>query len=183
MKKIQYALLGLALLTVTTSCNDWLDLKPNNEQVTEEYWQSKEDVESVLASGYYYMRSCVPTFIKWGELRGGTFYTTSTADAKLQDFNMTPSVSICNYTTVYQVINMANSVINYAPSVRNLDDTYYEAVMNAHLCEAYFQRAYAYLILLKNFGSVPLITQPYVDDTQSFDIAKSTEEEIAAQMK
>lgn len=183
MKKIQYALLGLALLTVTTSCNDWLDLKPNNEQVTEEYWQSKEDVESVLASGYYYMRSCVPTFIKWGELRGGTFYTTSTADAKLQDFNMTPSVSICNYTTVYQVINMANSVINYAPSVRNLDDTYYEAVMNAHLCEAYFQRAYAYLILLKNFGSVPLITQPYVDDTQSFDIAKSTEEEITAQIK
>ena len=183
MKKIQYALLGLSLLAVTTSCNDWLDLKPNNEQVTDEYWQSKEDVESVLASGYYYMRKCVPNFIKWGELRGGTFYTTATADGKLQDFNMTPNLTICNYEDVYKVINMANSVIYYAPSVRGIDNTYYESVMNAHLCEAYFQRAYSYLVLLKNYGSVPLITAPYVDDNQSFDIAKSTETEIVAQIK
>ena len=175
MKKIKYAIMGLALIATTTSCNDWLDLKPNNEQVTADYWKSKEDVESVIASGYYYMRGNVPNYIKWGELRGGAFYTTSTNDARLQDFNMTPNV--------YKIINMANSVIYYAPGVRGKDDTYYEAVMNAHLCEAYFQRAYSYLILLKNYGSVPLVTEPYVDDTQSFDRAKSTEEEIVAQIK
>lgn len=183
MKKIKYAIMGLALIATTTSCNDWLDLKPNNEQVTADYWKSKEDVESVIASGYYYMRGNVPNYIKWGELRGGAFYTTSTNDARLQDFNMTPSISICDYANVYKIINMANSVIYYAPGVRGKDDTYYEAVMNAHLCEAYFQRAYSYLILLKNYGSVPLVTEPYVDDTQSFDRAKSTEEEIVAQIK
>ena len=94
MKKIKYAIMGLALIATTTSCNDWLDLKPNNEQVTADYWKSKEDVESVIASGYYYMRGNVPNYIKWGELRGGAFYTTSTNDARLQDFNMTPSISI-----------------------------------------------------------------------------------------
>ena len=46
-----------------TSCNDWLDVLPNNEQVTDDYWKSKEDVEAVIASGYYYMRQCVPTYI------------------------------------------------------------------------------------------------------------------------
>ena len=30
---------------------------------------------------------------------------------------------------------------------------------------------------------MPLVTEPYVDDTQSFDKAKSTEEEIVAQIK
>ena len=27
-----------------TSCNEWLDLLPNDEQVTDDYWKSKEDV-------------------------------------------------------------------------------------------------------------------------------------------
>lgn len=54
-------------LFVLSSCNDWLDVKPNNEQVTDDYWQSKEDVEAVISSGYYYMRTCVPYYIKWGD--------------------------------------------------------------------------------------------------------------------
>ena len=64
----------MALSLSLTSCNDWLNLLPDNEQVTEDFWQSKEDVESVVASGYYYMRKAVPTLIVWGELRGGDFY-------------------------------------------------------------------------------------------------------------
>ena len=95
MKKNIIILMTAALtLTTATSCNDWLDVLPNNEQVTDDYWKSKEDVEAVIASGYYYMRQCVPTFIKWGELRGGALYSINTTDAKLQDFNMTPTVSI-----------------------------------------------------------------------------------------
>lgn len=181
MKKIIYMLACLSFFL--TSCNDWLDVKPNNEQVTDDYWKSKEDVESVMASGYYYMRSCVPYFIKWGELRGGTFYSSNSSDVKLQDFNLTASYALCNYSYLYKVINMANSVIHYAPDVCNIDDTYYESVMKSHLCEAYFQRAYCYLILVKNYDSVPLVLEPYVDDTESFDIAKSTEDEIMAQIK
>ena len=173
----------LASSFVLSSCNDWLDVKPNNEQVTDDYWQSKEDVEAVIASGYYYMRTCVPNYIKWGELRGGTFYSSNAADNKLQDFNLTPEYALCDYSSVYKVINMANSVINYAPSVKDRDNTYYDAVMNSHLCEAYFQRAYNYLILAKNYKEVPLILKAYVDDNESFDIAKTTEDSIVMQVK
>ncbi|MDE6370071.1 MAG: RagB/SusD family nutrient uptake outer membrane protein [Duncaniella sp.] len=182
-KKILYSLAAVSLLATATSCNDWLDVKPNNEQITDDYWKSKEDVESVVMSGYYYMRSCVPTFIYWGELRGGTFYASSSNTAKIQDFNLTPSHSMVKYATLYQVINAANSVIKYAPQVRDIDDTYYDAQMYSHMCEAYFMRAYCNLILLKNYKSFPLILEPYVDDNASFDIAKSSEEEIVAQIK
>ncbi len=173
----------IALAGFTTSCNDWLDVLPNNEQVADKYWQSKEEVESVIASGYYYLRSSVPTLLKWGELRGGTLYSTAADDTKLQDFNLTPDYKLCDYSTIYKVINMANSVLEYAPSVRNNDDTYYEAIMLSHLCEAYFLRSYCYLTLLKNYGEVPLVTKSYADDTQSFDMAKSTEQEIIAQIR
>lgn len=184
MKKSIYIIsITLATLSLCTACNDWLDVKPNNEQVTTEYWQSKEDVEAVVTSGYYYMRQCVPNYIKWGELRGGAIYAIKSQDAKLQNFDMTPTTDICNYQNVYKVINMANSVLKYAPGVTGIDNTYYEAMMNSNLCEAYFQRAYSYLILLKNYKEVPLVTEPYVDDTAPFDKAKSSEEEIVAQIK
>ena len=133
---LNFYILSAAFLL--SSCNDWLDVLPNNEQVTDEYWQSKEDVEAVIASGYYYMRQCVPQFIKWGELRGGSIYTMNSGDAKLQDFNMTSSHSLCDWSNVYKVIGLANSVLLYAPGVS--DNTYYDAMRNSHLAEAYFLR-------------------------------------------
>lgn len=181
--KIKNIILLIAVASALVSCNDYLDVKPNNEQIATDYWKSKEDVEAVVTSGYYYMQQAVPTLIKWGELRGGTFYAVSSADAKLQDFNLTPSLAICKWDAIYKIINMANSVIAYAPGVRNVDDTYYEQVMNSHLCEAYFQRAYSYLILLKNYREVPLVTEPYADDSQPFNIAKSSDTAIVRQIK
>ena len=172
---------AICVICGLSSCNDWLDVLPNNEQVTDNYWKSKEDVEAVIASGYYYMRQCVPTMIKWGELRGGTIYSSNTSDSKLQDFNMTPSHSLCDWSNVYKVIGMANSVIMYAPDVE--DNTYYDAIRNSHLAEAYFMRAYCYLLLVKNFRDVPLVLTAYVNDNASFDLAKSTEQEIIAQIK
>ncbi len=172
---------AICVICGLSSCNDWLDVLPNNEQVTDNYWKSKEDVEAVIASGYYYMRQCVPTIIKWGELRGGTIYSINTSDSKLQDFNMTPSHTLCDWSNVYKVIGMANSVIMYAPSVE--DNTYYDAIRNSHLAEAYFMRAYCYLLLVKNFRDVPLVLTAYVNDNASFDLAKSTEKEIIAQIK
>lgn len=166
-----------------SSCNNWLDVIPNNEQVTDDYWKSKEDVESVIASGYYYMRTCVPNYIKWGELRGGSLYSSNSADVKLQDFNLTPDYALCDYSTLYKAISMANSVIKYAPSVRTIDDTYAESMLNSNLAEAYFIRAYNYFVLLKNYKEVPLVTDAYVNDEASFDVAKSSEETIIAQIK
>lgn len=181
--KIKNIILLLAFGVTLTGCNDYLDVKPNNEQIATDYWKSKEDVEAVVTSGYYDMQQAVPTLIKWGELRGGAMYSTESAEQKLQDFNLTPDVSICKWSVMYNIINMANSVLKYAPGVKSVDDTYYDQVLNSHLCEAYFQRAYSYLVLLKNYRDVPLVTEPYDDDSQSFNLAKSSDTAIVRQIK
>ena len=54
-KKLIYSLVAVSMLTTATSCNDWLEVKPNNEQITDDFWKSKEDVESVILSGYVYL--------------------------------------------------------------------------------------------------------------------------------
>ncbi|MBR0036102.1 MAG: RagB/SusD family nutrient uptake outer membrane protein [Bacteroidales bacterium] len=181
---LKVTLFSLALSLSLTSCNDWLNLLPDNEQVTEDYWKSKEDVESVVASGYYYMRQAVPTLINWGELRGADFYNLGASDAsKLQDFDMLSSNSLCNYLSIYQVISMANSVLKYAPEVQDKDNTYYTSMMQSHLCEAYFQRAWAYTILVKNYKEVPLIVDAYVNDNAEMKLPKASESQIIAQIK
>ena len=179
---IRYIIPLVAAITMA-SCNDYLDVKPDNEQTANEYWESKEDVQAVITSGYYYMQQAVPTLLKWGELRGGAMYATSSSDQLLQDFNVTPSSSICKWDGMYKIINMANSVIKYAPGVKARDNTYYDQVLNSDLAEAYFQRAYSYLVLLKNYREVPLITEPYADDSQPFNIAKSSDTAIVRQIK
>lgn len=181
-RKINYILVLLGFV-VLSSCNDWLNVLPDNEQVTDNYWKSKEDVEAVLTSGYYYMRSSVPSMLVWGEIRGGNLFSSNTTDAQLQNFNLIATSSVCNYKNIYMIINMANSVLNYAPSVRQEDDTYNESVMNSHLAEAYFMRAYCYFLLVRNYREVPLVLQAYVNDEASYVIAKSTEVEIIAQIK
>lgn len=185
MRKTIYSIMTAASLLVSvTGCNDWLDLLPNNEQVSDDYWKSKEDVEAVVASGYVYLRKCVPSMLVWGELRGGSLSTRSIDNAgKIQNFDILPTNKNCDYASFYQVIGMANSVLDYAPGVTSIDDTYYESILNSHLCEAYFLRAYSYLTLVRNFKEVPLVVNAYVNDKSSFSLAKSSEEEIIARIK
>lgn len=183
MKKIIYISLILLGLSGLSSCNNWLDVLPSNEQVTDNYWKSKEDVEAVLVSGYYYMRQMVPSILSWGEVRGGTLYSNNTKDIPLQNFNITPSSSICDYAIIYKVINMANSVLKYAPVVRNEDNTYQESMMNSHLTEAYFMRAYCYFLLVKAYRDVPMILEAYVNDEASYLVPKSSADTIIAQVK
>lgn len=190
MKKLIY-IFSICLGLLATSCNDWLDLLPNNEQVTDNYWKSKEDVEAVVAAGYYNMRLLVPQMLRWGELRGGSLYTLETKSSitedqsprELQDFNLQPTGGVCNYWPVYKVIGLANSVLHYANGVRGLDDTYSEGAMKAHLAEAYFMRAYCYFLLVKNFREVPLVTEAYVTDNAAYNLPKNTEQEIIKQIK
>lgn len=176
-----FLIMGLILLS---SCSSWLDVLPKNEQVTAKYWKSKEDVEAVLASGYFYLRKTTPLLIDWGELRGGSVYTAIVGNrSKLQSFQMVANSDYCKWSTFYQAINMANSVLAYAPGVMTEDNTYLESEMNSHLTEAYFIRALAYFYLVRNFKEVPMALIPYVDDSAPYEIAKSTETEIITQIK
>lgn len=183
MKKIIIYVTLVAGL-VCSSCSGWLDLTPNNERVTSEYWKTKEDVEAVLASGYNCLRKMVPTLVDWGELRGGSVYSPSnSAKQKLQNFQLTPNDALCKWAGMYDVLNMANSVIKYAPEAQAVDETYNLQSMNSHLSEAYFIRALTYFYLVRNFRDVPLVLEPYVDDSAPYRIAQSTEAQVIAQIK
>lgn len=84
MKKIKYYILGLLVTCSVSSCEDYLTVLPENNQSSFEYWETKEDVEAVLAAGYVNLRSCVETFLLWGEARGNGLDYLSTSGSDLQ---------------------------------------------------------------------------------------------------
>lgn len=182
MKKLLYLLLLLPATILLESCNDWLTVLPENEQVSDEYWTSKEEVESVLAAGYVYLRDAVPEIIDWGELRGGCIYYLN--GSNLQTFQVSPDdEELCSWAPLYKVINMANAVLANAGAVLERDETFEEAVMNSYLTEAYFLRALCYFYIVRNWRDAPLILDPYETDEISYEKAKSTEAEIMTQIK
>ncbi len=182
MKKIKYYLLLAILAFQTTACTDWLTVLPENEQVSDEYWSSKEEVESVLGAGYVYLRDAVPQLIQWGELRGGSIYQVTYND--LQAFQVTPNdADDCSWASLYKVIGMANSVIANAETVAQRDETFDEAVMKSYLTEAYFLRALSYFYIVRNWRDAPLIIDPYETDKISYEKAKSSGADILLQIK
>lgn len=182
MKKMKYIYIVL-LVSLSTACSNWLDILPENQQSSDEYWKTKEQVASVVASGYSYFRKMVTdcSLFDLGELRAGCVYNTKGTD--MQTFQMSATDKKASWASFYKVINMANSVLANAEGVMSVDQTFNEAVMKSYLVEAYFQRALCYFYLVRNWKEVPLILEPYTTDEVSFHKAKSTEAEVIAQIK
>ena len=187
IKKLTNAVtvIGYCLLVIgMSSCNDYLEIYPENVQPTDEYWGSKEDVEATLMAGYYYLRESVEDYIiPWGELRAGC--VSSKGSNTLQRFELKPAdkSNVKNWAPMYKIINAANLVLKNAEKAVDNDDTYSHEEMNSHHCEAYWQRALAYFYIVRNWRDAPLIIEPFETDELKFNVAKSTEAEIIAQIK
>ena len=166
------------------SCADYLDVVPENSQVADDYWQTGQDVERVLMGGYYYLRSTVePYLIPWGEVRAG-IVTNNKSNTKLQTWQIQASnTSLCDWSTFYKIINIANTVLARADEACRADDTYSEAERNSHYAEAYFLRALSYFYLVRNFREVPLTTVAYENDNVVINVPKTSEDSIVSQIK
>ena len=172
------------LMNSICSCNSWLDLQPQDKQTTDMFWNSKEEVEAVITSGYTGLRNCLYYFVNWGELRGdGLDIVYDLYDLEsVRNLDILPTQGICNWATVYSTIGRANAVISYAPEVMERDLTMTVEELNGYLAEAVFIRSLCYFYLVRTFGEVPLILEPYINDERDYAVAKTSEEVILAQI-
>src|SRR5512133_2311921 len=70
MNKYYKHILFLILLFAAGSCSEWLQVEPESELTREEFWQTGNDVQAVVAGTYKELAGCVERLFKWGELRG-----------------------------------------------------------------------------------------------------------------
>lgn len=171
-------LAGVCLFTLS-SCNDFLTLYPEDDLVDDEYWQTGDEVQSVVASCYRFMLedNIIRRIIYWGEARSDNMdYSTSasTDEQYLKDANLMSSNSLVTWGDFYKVINVCNKVIKSAPAVRDRDANFTEERLHNYLAEAYTIRALCYFYLVRSFGDVPYVTEPSESERQDYQVPQSS---------
>ena len=180
MKKINLILITLVL--IFSGCTKFLTLEPQDELIREEYWKTETDVVNVLGQTYAKMADILDDIYIWTELRGGLL---SPDEKKVKpetleffNFNINEFNEKTKWKDFYVIINLTNTILEYAPLAKDNDKTFTDFAYNGYIAEAYYIRCMCYFYLVKSFKDVPYITESYSMDDQDFNFEKSGEQEI-----
>ena len=198
--KIKSILAILLIFVTATSCDDYLDLRPEDGIVREEFWKTKEDIQAAVIGIYSSLlkrppAAQIPTggtdyniseyLFMFGEIRGDMIAPGGNITADQRDIttsNILSSNDLTSWAAFYRVINYCNTVIELAPAVKNNDATLTQQQLNNFLSEALAIRAYMYFTLARTFKDVPIKLTATLSDKDNFQIAKSTQNDVFAQV-
>jgi hypothetical protein len=193
-RKFYIAAFMILLVTGTGSCKKWLDLKPADGIVGDEFWKTKEQLASAVNGIYASLignpsgindRTIGEYLFMWGELRADMVIPSNWAtnnDIDVYNVNLLSTNSIINWRTIYRTINYCNTVITLGPGVLKSDNTLTEQQLNAYLAEARTIRALMYFYLVRSFGDVPLKLSATTSDDQLEQLPKSKQAEVLDQI-
>lgn len=178
-KKCKYLILAILLLSV--SCDDFLDLEPENDLIKQEYWNTKEDVISVMAAAYSALRSTTEKSFILGEIRADMIVLTGGTFSKydrIAQSDITSTNDAVSWADYYKAINLANTVMFFVPIVSEKDNSFTQELQNSITSEMLFIRSLCYFYLVRLWKDVPLVTQASVSDTMDIYVSKSPEKEV-----
>lgn len=160
-----------------SSCSDFLEIKPLNDIVLENFWNEKSDVDNIVAGCYSAMQTqtFVDRCIIWGESRsdnmiGGNNIADVQSLSNIFKENINSSNEFTAWNSFYNIINRCNTVLKYAPSVAEKDPNYTHSDLLATEAEVSALRDLCYFYLIRTFRDVPYYTYAYTDDNQSLAI-------------
>ncbi|WP_029906456.1 RagB/SusD family nutrient uptake outer membrane protein [Prevotella sp. 10(H)] len=166
----------IAFSLLMSSCDGFLDEEPENRKSTDQFWATKSDAQTAVNALYFggvpYLHSTdvdggwTPKATMWGGIISGLYVD------KRKDRTFTTASESCNFNVpafdspamklwheFYKGISRANFVIANIPTMTGiLSDT----EMANYVAQGKFFRAYAYFYLVKEFGGVPYVSEPYL---------------------
>jgi hypothetical protein len=174
------------LLCFATSCERILDQKPLSDITQANFWNSPRDAEAGLVAVYNLYMNTAFTAFQLGEVRSDnlempTKWGYEMINPASRDFNsniLAPVDGIASWISFFNVIARANEVLFYTDQISFSDN----ADKNRIMGEAYFLRASAYFILVKNWGAVPLITKPFTSQGEDMYVERTPENLIYDQI-
>ena len=167
MKKIKYLLSLAAALTIVASCSDFLNIRVEGTMPsTATDYTKAENIFQPVSAAYAQMRNdiwfpyiCV-TDVTSDDSDKGSEASDNSYAKEMDEYTFTPNNYMFNslWTGYYDIISSANNALiqeaNYYAAMSTDENKAY-----ARQCanEAKVIRAYAYLELMRTFGSVPIV--------------------------
>ena len=192
--KIKTIIAIFILFISATSCDNYLDLQPENGIIREEFWKTKEDIQAAVIGIYSSMLNSPPDvgdltlteyLFMYGELRGDMLLAGPNVSEDQRDImnsNIIASNELTSWAAFYRTINYCNTVIDLAPGVKAEDPTLTQTQLNNFLSEALAIRAYLYFTLARTFKDVPLKLTATLSDQDNWQLPVSTQAEVFAQV-
>ena len=177
MKPNKYIFISLmfGLSLSMSSCDQFLEEKPLDEKTSNQFWQTPADAESAVNALYFggvpYLNNTdvdggwTPKATMWGGIMSGLYvdkrkdrlFTTAT-EASTNTLEAFDGTAMKLWHEYYKGISRANFVIANIPQMTGVLN---EATINNYVAQGKFFRAYGYFYLVKDFGDVPYISEPY----------------------
>ena len=168
---------AVATLLSFASCSDFLEVKPQNVTVEDEFWNEKADVDQMMTGLYASLQDAgvVKRMMIWGEFRSDNVTSGNNIekDASLQKIfkeDIDASNGYTTWTPFYYIINSANTLIEHAPAVAATDPAFSTSELNADIAEASAIRDLCYFYLIRTFRDAPYTTVAYADDNQVMNL-------------
>lgn len=160
---------ALACGTVMSSCTDYLTIIPPEINTEENFWQTKDDVNGVMAKAYLNLLSsdAIQRAIIWGELRADNLTFPASYDNNIKhivEANIIDENYYANWAIYYEAIQTANLVIDRAPQVVDRDPDFTEGDLQVVLGEMYALRALGHFYLVRAFRDIPMALEVVAED-------------------
>jgi starch-binding outer membrane protein, SusD/RagB family len=191
MKTIIYhSVKALIILFLFTSCEDFLDLKPLDQEVSSNFYQTEEQAMQALVAVYDVLTYQASPGVSWApfltvadilsddEFAGGSDANDGLDENELNTFNIPTtnkivhSIWIKNYIGIYRA-NLFLEVID------GIDAS--QAFKKRTIAEVKFMRAYFYLEQVRFFENIPLLTET-IKSTADYKQAQNSPQEVYNQI-
>jgi hypothetical protein len=177
------ALVGLGLLLAgATACSRFLEVSPQGQPTTGQFFQNATDAGAAVASCYAKLREYNLVAFNWfsvavfpsddvdkGSVPGDGDYLNDYVNFRS---TATAGGPEGHWLGQYQQVNLCNQVIANVPGI-NMD----ASLRTRYVAEARFLRALAYFNLVRAFGGVPLYTKPAVTP-EELNIPRASRDEV-----
>lgn len=150
----------LAATMVVSSCRDTLSLNPISEISNASFWKTEDDAWGGLYGMYARLRAQAQSnLFLWGEARSElldrSLGGTNNYERYYQN-SLDRNFAGPDWRGLYTVVHDANLIIKQVPNIMFTN----EADKNEVLAQAHAMRAYAYFLMVRTWGRVPLVTEP-----------------------
>jgi len=180
MKYIRSVLLSGILLLIA-SCTDILDKEPVSSFSAAGFYKTRADAQSGVYGIYDAAQAAFRlNFCYWGEGRADNVQTAQSGESlELTSNNLINTTGSADWQALYTLVSRANYAIEYIPEVYPSGDV----VGNQLLGQARALRALAYFYLVRVWGDVPFIIEPYTSAEQNIFIDKTDKEIVLDQIE
>ncbi|MEN6618043.1 MAG: RagB/SusD family nutrient uptake outer membrane protein [Rikenellaceae bacterium] len=183
MKNLNYNIvfLGLAMLSLSSCVDSLLDKKPISSFSAESFYQNQAQAKAGVYGIYNSLQSTMGTnFAFWGEGRADNVKVKHSGETTfLQNNTLTATISSADWTSLYTLISRANYAIKNIPAVFPDGD----ATGNQLIGQSKALRALAYFYLVRVWGDVPLILEPYTQAGQDIFVSRDNSELVLDQIE